>query len=250
MYQLRHKVRYSEISSDKSVDMAQIVNYLQDCSTFESVSVGDDLEHLEEKKCTWLLAAWQIEVKRYPKMAEEIVISSWHSGHKGVLAHRNFQICDEKGEQIVLADSIWFYFDLERKVPRRIAQEYVDLYGYQAPLCMEVKPRKITLPDVQGIEQDAFPVRKSDLDTNGHVNNAKYIAMALEYGKNCKINKMRADYRKSALYGERIYPVVFHSEDKIYVQLNNKDGDIFVIVELEYEPSKQKGEDRRESESF
>lgn len=235
MYQLRHKVRYSEISSDKFVNIAQIVNYLQDCSTFESVSVGDDLEHLEEKGCAWLLAAWQIEVRRYPKLAEDIVISSWHSNHKGVLANRNFEICDQEGNQMVAANSIWFYYDLERKAPRRISQEYVDQYGQREPLEMDYKPRRIMVPAITGREEASFPVRKSDLDTNGHVNNAKYVRMAWEYVENRKIQAMRVEYRIAALYGDDIFPVIYEEENKMYVELRNKEKEVFVIVEFEFE---------------
>ena len=104
MYHLNHKVRYSEISADGYVDIAQVVNYLQDCSTFESFSVGDTIENQKAGRYAWMLAAWQVEVERFPKMYEDIVISSWHYGHKGILANRNFDICDVDGNRIVSAN--------------------------------------------------------------------------------------------------------------------------------------------------
>lgn len=235
MYHLPHKVRYSEISSDKHVNIAQVVNYLQDCSTFESIHVGDSLERMAEKKYAWFLAAWQVEIERYPEMSEEITISSWHYGHKGILAYRNFDICDAKGKRIVSANSIWFYYDIEKQMPVRIMEEYVDMYGHAEKLPMDYKPRKITLPKTEGRMEEPFKVRKSDLDTNGHVNNAKYIAMAIEYIEEpaYNIKSMRADYRKSALYGDRIFPVIYEENNKTYVELRNEEKEAFVIVEFE-----------------
>ena len=234
MYHLRHKVRYSEISSDTFVNIAQIVNYMQDCSTYESISVGDDLESLVAKKAAWFLAAWQIEVERYPEMSEEITISSWHCGHKGILANRNFDICDAEGNRIVSANSIWFYYDLEKKVPRRILEEHVDMYGHADPLPMDYKPRKFTVPELEGRREESFLVRKADLDTNGHVNNGKYIEMALEYVEGHRVTSMRADYRKSALYGDRVFPVIFEEDNTTYVELRNEEEEIFVIVEFKF----------------
>ena len=235
MYHLKHKVRYSEISSDQYVNIAQVVNYLQDCSTFESISVGDTIEYQRQKHAAWMLAGWQLEIERFPEMAEEITISSWHYGHKGILAYRNFDICDAKGQRIVSANSIWFYFDLDKKMPVRILEEYVDMYGHAEKLPMNYKARKITIPKTEGRREEPFRVRKADLDTNGHVNNAKYIEMALEYVEDShRITSMRADYRKSALYGDRIFPVIYEENNKIYVELRNEEQEIFVVIEFEY----------------
>ncbi len=233
MYHLKHKVRYSEISADKYVNIAQVVNYLQDCSTSESIHVGDTIERMQEKGYAWFLAAWQIEVERYPEMSEEIIISSWHYGHKGILAYRNFDICDTNGNRIISANSIWFYYDIKKQAPVRIQQEYVDMYGHEEKLPMDYKPRKVLLPKVEGRQEEAFRVRKSDLDTNGHVNNAKYIDMALEYIDDAhKIISMRADYRKSALYGDCIIPVIYEDNNQIYVELRNETQETFVVVEF------------------
>ena len=234
MYHLNHKVRYSEISSDGYVDIAQVVNYLQDCSTFESFSVGDTIDHQKEGNYAWMLAAWQLEVERYPKMYEDIVISSWHYGHKGILANRNFDICDSHGNRIVSANSIWFYFDLDKKMPVRIQDEFVSMYGHHEKLDMEYKPRKILPLKTQGRVEESFKIRKADLDTNGHVNNAKYIGMALEYIEETQnITSMRVDYRKAAFYGDCIVPVVFEDDNKTIIELRNPADEIFVVVEFE-----------------
>ena len=234
MYHLNHKVRYSEISDNGYVDIAQVVNYLQDCSTFESFSVGDTIENQKAGRYAWMLAAWQVEVERFPKMYEDIVISSWHYGHKGILANRNFDICDADGNRIVSANSIWFYFDLDKKMPVRIQDEFVSMYGHHEKLEMNYKPRKILPMSVEGRKEEAFKIRRSDLDTNGHVNNAKYIAMALEYIEEAQnIMSMRVDYRKAAFYGDWIIPVIYEDNNKIMVELCSEEGEIFVVLEFE-----------------
>jgi len=181
-----------------------------------------------------MLAAWQLEVERFPKMYEDIVISSWHYGHKGILANRNFDICDSEGQRIVSANSIWFYFDLDKMIPVRIQDEFVSMYGHHEKLEMDYKPRKVMSPKEKGREEEPFKIRKSDLDTNGHVNNAKYIAMALEYIEEPqKITSMRVDYRKAAFYGDCIVPFVYEENNKTIVELKNPEDEIFVVVEFE-----------------
>ena len=58
--------------------------------------------------------------------------------------------------------------------------------------------------------------------------------MAREYlPRDFKIGKMRAEYRKAAVYGDRIYPFVSCAEDKITVNLADEDQKPYAIVELE-----------------
>ena len=108
------------------------------------------------------------------------------------------------------------------------------MYGHHEKLEMDYKPRKILPPATEGRKEDSFMIRKSDLDTNGHVNNAKYVAMALEYMEETQnITSMRVDYRKAAFYGDRIFPVVYEEDNKTIVELRSEEEEIFVVVEFE-----------------
>lgn len=233
MYSLRHKVSYSEITADQHINVAQAVRYFQDTSTFHSQEVGDTVDSLKEKQCAWLLSAWQLEIERYPTFGEEVIISTWPHENRNLFAQRNFEMKDAEGNSLVKANSIWFYFDFQMGMPRKILPEYVDCYGVEEKLPMNYKGRKVILPKgIEGKCKDSFCVRKSDLDTNGHVNNSKYVEMALEYVENGRIIGMRADYRKSALLNDRIYPVVSKHNNYIYVELTNGE-EAFVVIEFE-----------------
>ena len=108
------------------------------------------------------------------------------------------------------------------------------MYDHGEKLPMNYKARKINVPAAEGKVEEAFRIRKTHLDTNGHVNNAKYIDMALEYVENTnRICGMRADYRKAALYGDIIVPVIYKEENMIYVVLQNTEQEIYVIIEFE-----------------
>lgn len=235
MYEIKQRVRYSEISSNGYVDIGQIVNYFQDCSTFNSEDIGLGLEYLDTVGHAWLLAAWQIEVIRYPSVGEEIIIATWPYDQKGILAYRNFEIRDLEGNRLAMANSIWFYMNRETGVPKKIEKEDIEAYGHGEKLPMHYKSRKIKLPALPGEEQEDFPVKKADLDTNGHVNNARYVNMAMEYmNMDEVIVSMRADYRKSAILGDRVYPKVYRDEAFTYVELCNKENEPYVIIEFEY----------------
>lgn len=97
---------------------------------------------------------------------------------------------------------------------------------------MEYAKRKIEMPGEWKIKEP-FPVRKYHIDTNEHVNNCQYVQMALEgLEKPVEVEKMRVEYKKSAVYGDVIYPKVAYEEDRTVVELSDENGNAYAVVEL------------------
>mgnify|MGYP002520342489 CR=1 FL=1 len=81
--------------------------------------------------------------------------------------------------------------------------------------------------------QNSFPVEVYHLDTNHHVNNGQYVKMAGAYlPHGFEIAQMRAEYKKSALLGDMIYPKVAVETDKVVVSLDDEAGNAFTVVEF------------------
>lgn len=76
-YQYRSRIRYSEIGEDKKLTLPGLVNYFQDCSTFQSEELGVGLDRLGERRRAWLLASWKIVIDRLPQLGEEIITETW-----------------------------------------------------------------------------------------------------------------------------------------------------------------------------
>ena len=54
MYTFNSRVRYSEIGNDETLSMYGVINYFQDCSTFQSESLGLGIDALNERHRAWL----------------------------------------------------------------------------------------------------------------------------------------------------------------------------------------------------
>ena len=236
MYQFKSRVRYSETGVDARLSLMGIMNYMQDCSTFQSEDCGVGLAYLEEKNRAWLLSSWQIQILRRPALGEEITVCTWPYEIKGIYGLRNFTLMDGTGEYLVKANSCWFLLDTEAGKPVRVTREDVDAYGDEEPkLSMDYAPRKIRLPENLE-EKPSFPVRKYHIDTNEHVNNCQYVQMALEMiPEDSKIKELRVEYKKSAVLGDVIYPKVAMEEDRMVVELCDEGGNPYAVVELKEE---------------
>ena len=117
MYCFDSRVRYSETDERGRLSLTGILNYLQDCSTFQSEDLGMGIEYLKAHDRAWWLSSWQIVIDRYPELGERIVVSTWPYDFKGIYGYRNFAIQDTQGHFLVRANSVWFFFDTEKQRP-------------------------------------------------------------------------------------------------------------------------------------
>ena len=111
MYQFESRVRYSEVDSERHLTLPAVMDYLQDCCTFQSEDMNIGVEYLAEQKQAWVLSSWEIKIRRYPVMGEKICVETWPYAFKGFYGYRNFRITNGRGEKLVLANSVWVYMD-------------------------------------------------------------------------------------------------------------------------------------------
>lgn len=232
MFTIEEKIRFSEASCTGKLDMYGIVNFFQDCCTLHSDSIGYSVERHWKEGTAWILNAWQILVERYPKGHEEIAVNTWPTGFERFIGTRNFTMKTKDGELLAYANSIWSFMDMKKMRPVRPSAEMVQAYGIEEPLEMEYAPRKIKVPG-EWEELEPFPVRRSFIDTNGHMNNGKYVEAALEYVEDPeKIRQMRVEFKLSAMQGDMIYPKTAWEDERFYVNLCNADGKTYAAVEF------------------
>lgn len=232
MYSFDSRVRYSEVDASKHLDLHAIINYFQDCSTFHSEDVGLGLDYFEQMHKVWMLNGWQIHVNRYPRLYEKITICTSPYDFNNIYGFRNFLLKDEQGDVVAYANSIWFLMDTLTMKPSLTTSIPFEQYGIGEKYDMEYAPRKIKLPTTFQ-EYEAFPVAKSNIDTNNHVNNGQYIKMAEEYlPDGFIIEEMRAEYRRAAVLGDLIYPRVSVIDNLCTVVLAGEDERPYCIVEF------------------
>ena len=232
MYTFESTVRYSEASNDGRLDIGALVDYFQDCSTFQSESLGVGIEYLREKQIAWVLNSWQIVVEKYPRLGDKIKVGTKAYDFKGLYGYRNFCIMDETDAMIVKANSLWVLINAKTGMPVKPSLEETLPYGKEEKIDMDYADRKIKI-EGEAREEESFPIRKYHIDTNGHVNNAWYIKFAKEYlDDDFYVRMIRTEYKVAAKYGNKIYPVVYSSIDKQIISLNNEEGKPYAIVEF------------------
>lgn len=124
MYEFQAKIRYSETDSNGNLSLLGLLNYFQDSSIFHSDSLGAGVEALKDQGMFWALSAWQIVVKRYPKVCETVTVGTAPYEFKGFMGNRNFWMKDESGEMIAWANSIWSLVDIQSGMPKNVRLKF------------------------------------------------------------------------------------------------------------------------------
>lgn len=226
-------VRYSEVDHRGLMTLPAVVNAFQDCSTFQSEVLGVGMRWLKQEHRGWALIHWHITIDRYPALCEHITVGTFASHFRGVTAQRYFYLRDDNGNFIAKGNSSWVFLNVETGKPARIESRFVDPYGTHEPLTMPSESRRVALP--KSVEfRDSVIIRRGQIDTNEHVNNAEYVQMALEQlDREVDPHALRVDYRHAAVLGDIVRPGIGRNEEgHLVITLDDGSDTLFAAVEL------------------
>lgn len=235
MYQFSSRVRYSEVNSEKILTLPALLDYLQDCCTFQSEELGVGVDYLADNHAAWVLSSWQIRICRYPEIGEQITVSTWPYDFKGFYGYRSFKVEGEDGELLAYANSLWVFMDTDTMRPARIEKQMVDAYLPQMAeiIGTDWGNRKLCVPE-GGTAGEPIRVQRCHIDTNHHVNNGKYVQMAEEFlPEDFEVGELRVEYKKAAVLGDVLTPVSCVDENQVTVTLADEAGKTCAIVQFE-----------------
>ncbi|CAG7838923.1 acyl-ACP thioesterase [Clostridium novyi B str. ATCC 27606] len=215
-----YEIHYYETHTKHQATITNIIDFFTDVATFQSEKLGVGLDFMMENKMAWMLYKWDINVHRYPKYREKIIVVTEPYAIKKFYAYRKFYILDENRNVIATAKSVWLLIHIEKRKPLKISSEIIKAYNLTDKKS-DIKIEKLgKLPEEYTSLE--FRVRYSDIDTNGHVNNEKYAAWMLESLPRNIISEytlinIKITYKKETLYGEniRVLTGIKESEDKV-----------------------------------
>lgn len=203
-------IHYYEVDYMKRCLITSIMNYFEDLALIQSEKLGIGMDYLNKSKLAWVLYKWDIKVKRYPHFGETIKITTMPCSFKKFYAYRKFDIYDNSGNNIVSANSVWLLVDVDTKKLSKINDHIYKVYQ------IDEGRETLEIGDMEKLDKiDSsldFHVRYSDIDTNKHVNNVKYVdwsieTIPLDIVLNYELKRLKVTYKKETAYGENIKAV-------------------------------------------
>ena len=207
-YSKDYEIHYYEVDYRLQSTITTIVNFMGDIGTKQSEELGVGIDNLISKNMTWVFYQYDIKVNRYPKYGEKVRMVTEPSGFKKFYATRNYIIYDENENKIVEAKAIFFLINTEKRRAMRVPEDQYIAYGVEGELGKDFKVDRLEKLE-EAMYSKEFKIRYSDIDSNRHVNNSKYIEWAvetlpLELVKDYELKRMRVTFEKECLYGEEV----------------------------------------------
>lgn len=220
-----YELHYYEVDKNLKGNMSTIINILSDIGTKQSEELGSGMTELLNQNMTWVFYNYHIKIFRSPVYGEKLYVSTEPTGFKKYYALRNYEIKDINGNVIVSANAIFLLINTEKRRMIRIPEDQYEIYGVHSDLKGDFK-----IPKLERLEKfkykDNFKVRYTDIDSNDHVNNTKYIEWAIEtlpeeIVNNYVLDEVRVTFEKECKYGEEV---------KVFTDVREEEGGALVTV--------------------
>jgi acyl-ACP thioesterase len=210
IFEIEFPVRYHELDSHGLLRPVTLLNFAQDAGGMHAALLGVSVRDLRKRGMTWVLSRVHLVVDRYPHADDVITVRTWPSTREGLFSCREFEMRDKKGAVFSRATSSWAALNLTSRRPVKL-KDCLPEYPLTARRALVDDFSSLPqFPDspVDTFRELPFQVRRSDQDSNGHVNNTVYSDWALEAVPDniaeSHLHSLEVSFRAEVLYGDSI----------------------------------------------
>ncbi len=172
-YQGTFVVRLGDADEFGQLRLDGVARFLQDVATDDWVDTGVESNDVWVVRRTLLR---RLDLDRWPKYLDRLTLTTWCSGVGAAWAERRTTF-ELGGITLLEANALWVPTDSSGQ-PVRLRQSFFDVYG-EAVRERKVSSRIATAPQPRDASRRPWPLRRSDVDVVGHVNNAAvWLAVA------------------------------------------------------------------------
>ena len=238
-YSKDYEINYYDVDSNLKCKLSSLVNFFCDIGNAQTEYLGETIDDLLAKNVAWVFYKYDIKIYEYPKYRDKIKVQTIPAAFNKFYAYRRYSVFNEEGKLLAEGIALFFMIDINRRRPTRISHEHMKLYDAE-----DVNGLKIDMDDLMCIESEdiskEFNVRYSDIDSNGHVNNVKYIEWAIEsvpvdVVKEYQLERVKVIFEKETTYGNKVNVVsqiLNQDNNRIHTLHTIKDNNV-VFTKLE-----------------
>ena len=168
-----------DVDFRKSATAESVCRWFLEAAWNHAEQLGVGFTALAQHDRFWVLARLLVQIDQYPSWGQLAQLTTWPRGVSGVLALRDFELCDTSGRRLAAGSSSWLVLDAKSHRAQRLDQLARQIPSEITRQALGRDPAKI-LPTGRGTAQLSTAVRYSDIDVNHHVNSARYVGWCLD----------------------------------------------------------------------
>lgn len=220
IYVKYHTVMEPECDISKRIHLANIMRHAQQMGSEHLMSKNIDYNQMCRQGMVFLVAKMRIDIMRRPTFGEKIKLTTIPMVPKGVQFIRDTVFETMDGEKLANVSISWLLIDPNtRKILR---PKVFDIYGFHMnPNDGEkITTYRVRRPDGVGVSH-LRQIKYTDLDYNGHVNNAVYASIICDYlplqiFMEKEISHFGIMYHREAIAGQIMELEVIRQENGTY----------------------------------
>ena len=178
-HQSSFTIRFYEAGPDGLASLPTIANLFQQAAGDHADTLGLSQHHLAAHGLGWVMSRLTWQITRLPHPGDDVIVETWPSSTARGLFNRQYRLLDAENTVLVAASSVWLAFDINARKRGHIPADLTGAIPFDDNIVTAPRPR--ALPRLQNPAHTCTIIpRHSDLDVNGHVNNAQLVAWLLE----------------------------------------------------------------------
>lgn len=172
IYQQKFQINDAAVDCFGRLKPSMLLFYVQEVSGIHATSLGAGFDALMDKNLFWAILRTRVQITRLPHSGETIRVETWPMPTSRVAYPRSVVAYDESGSEVFRAISLWCLMDTESRSMVLPGKSGVIVEG-------TLRGNELAVPGslaIKTLENSVSrPVRFSDLDRNGHMNNTRYM---------------------------------------------------------------------------
>lgn len=227
------KIEICDVDYMGDYRLCHLLNRFSEIATISAKSIGLWKEDMMENY-GWVVAKQSLHLDE-PIHHQDVIELSTTIANGSFVTFPRYYFIEKAGKQIGHCSSIWTLIDIEKRrivSPKRI--------GIQVP----VMTHDVFLEEPQNIElnisMEKVCVRKvlySDVDTNQHMNNTRYVQWAfdiIDYHKHEDyfVSDLTIQYKKEIRPLEDVILYLGQDQDRYIVEGKTLENDVYFTIEL------------------
>jgi acyl-ACP thioesterase len=193
----------------RELKLSALLGMFQEAAEPASVELGFGFDVMRDRfNAAWILTRIRVDVKKPAVWRDEIEIETWNRRHSRVTFERDFIARDAHGETVAAAVTSWVVLDVDTRAMKTASDFGFDVPDFDMPRAIDCRLGRIRSP-VELTPVYTRTVGYSDIDVNGHVNNARYVDFAMdcipvERHRARRVNSVEIGYVNEARAGDSI----------------------------------------------
>ncbi|MDR3130214.1 MAG: acyl-ACP thioesterase [Treponema sp.] len=167
-------IRFGSVDRSDRLSLFAAFDLFQEAAINHAASLGVGRDDLARTRQLWVLSRMTALMERRPVYGETVTVRTWPLGADRLFAVRDYDIVDSGDRPAVRGRSGWLVLDLDKRRPLRVQQALASLPLNEGIYALPGGAGGLDAPP-DLLETGERRAVFSDIDYNGHVNNARYI---------------------------------------------------------------------------